>query len=119
MTTLKEMDFVERRNTAAAAKKQLVERMQQAPKHNDPAVIAKRAERADAKATNARQRTERDRLKREAEIQQKSQDDARAIELANAAKAEAEGAAKRSATEKAEQKAERDRRYAARKTRKR
>jgi hypothetical protein len=43
---VKEIDFAERRNAATAAKKKLIEKMQQAPKANDPAVIATRAERA-------------------------------------------------------------------------
>lgn len=115
----KEIDFMERRNTAAAAKKQLVDKLQQAPKLDDPALLASRAERASIKAVNALQRAERAKVKREAEVRQKAEDDARALAAAAAAQAELDAAVERSAKEKAEQKAERDRRYAARKDRSR
>jgi hypothetical protein len=114
---MKEIDFVERRNAASAARKQLVEKMQRAPKPDDPSVIASRAEKAAVKAANAAQRSERLRLKEEADVRQKAEDDARRLAEAIAARAELDAAAERSAAEKAEQKAERDRRYAARKNR--
>lgn len=113
------MDFVERRNAAIAAKKQLIEKMQNAPNADDPAVIAIQAERASLKAAHALQRSERVRLKAELDVRQKAEDDAGALAEAIAAKAELDAAAERSTAEKAEQKAERDRRYAARKNRNR
>jgi len=119
MKPAKEMDFVERRNAAVASKKQLVEKMQRAPKSDDPAQIASRAEKASVKAANVLQRAERDRLKREADVRQKAEDAARASAEATAAKVELDAAAERAATEMAERKAERDRRYAARKNRSR
>jgi hypothetical protein len=119
MKAPKEMDFVERRNAASAARRQLVEKMQRAPKANDPLVIASRAERAGLKAANAAQRSERIALKEEADVRQKAEEDARQRAEALAAKAELDATAARSAAEKAEQKAERDRRYAARKNRNR
>ena len=119
MKSPKQADFVERRNAAATAKKQLLEKMQRAPKLDDPALIARRAEKASLKAANAAQRAERDRLKREAEARQKAEEDELALSTANAAKARLEAEAERAAAEQAEQKAERDRRYAARKNRNR
>ena len=116
---MKEIDFAERRNAAAAAKKKLIDKMKLAPKADDPAVVASRAEKARHKAARALERSERQRLKREAELRQKADEDARALAEAMAAQADLDAAAKRSLIEKAEQKAERDRRYAARKARKR
>ena len=116
---MKKIDFVERRATAAAAKKQLIEKMRQAPKSDDPAVIASRAEKARAKVANAVQRAERSRLAHESDVRQKAEDDARAAAEAIAAKAELDAAAERSVAEEAERKTERDRRYAARKIRNR
>ncbi len=113
----KQADFVERRNAAAAAKRQLVEKMQLAPKLDDPELIASRAEKTRLKAANAAQRAERDRLKREEDDRQKAEQDALAVSEASAEKARLEAAEERALTEQAEQKAERDRRYAARKNR--
>ena len=117
--TVKEIDFVERRNAAAASKKRLVEKMQRAPKFDDPALIASRAEKTRLSAANALQRRERDQLRHDADIQQKAEEEAASLAEVQAAKAKVDASAARSATEKAEQKAERDRRYAARKNRSR
>jgi hypothetical protein len=119
MKAEKELDFVERRTAAAAAKKQLIERMQRAPKPDDPAVIAARAEKARVKEANALERAKRGQLVKEANLRQEAENEARAAAEAIAAKAELEAAAERSAMEQAEKKAERDRRYAARKNRNR
>jgi hypothetical protein len=116
---MKEIDFAERRNAATAAKKKLIEKMQLAPKASDPAVIASREEKARRNAAKALERDERQRLKSEAEARQKAEDEARANAEALATQAELDAAAERSLAEKAEQKAERDRRYAARKARNR
>jgi hypothetical protein len=113
---VKEDNFVERRNAALAAKKALIEKSK--AKANDPALLASRAEKASIKASNAVQRAERERLKREEDARKKAEDEARAIADAIAAKARLEEAAEKEAALKAEQKAERDRRYAARKNRK-
>lgn len=115
----KEMDFVERRSAAAAAKKQLVEKMQQAPKPDDPALVASRAEKTRIKEVNALQRAERAKLKHEADVRQKAEDHARTTQAAAMAQAELEAAAERATTDAADQKAERDRRYAARRNRNR
>lgn len=114
---LERIDFAERRNAATTAKKKLIEKMKLAPKADDPKVIARRAAKAALSASNALLRDEGARLKREAGAQQKADDDARALADDIAAKSGLDAAAQRSLTEKAEQKAERDRRYAARKTR--
>lgn len=115
----KQADFVERRNAAATAKKQLLEKMQRAPKLNDPALMARRAEKASLKVANAAQRVERDRLKREADERQKAEQDALALSAASAEQARLEAETERASVEQAQQKAERDRRYAARKNRSR
>ena len=113
----KQADFVERRNAAAAAKTQLLEKMRQAPKLDDPERIARRAEKSKLKAANAAQRAERERMKREADARQQAQEEALALSSAKAETARLEAEAERAAAEQAEQKAERDRRYAARKNR--
>lgn len=114
---MREIDFVERRSAAAGAKKLLIEKMRQAPKYDDPVQVEKRAQKAELKAATALQRSERIRLKLEAEAQKNAEDEARAIEAANAERAQIEAAAARAAEQKEKNKAKRDRRYAARKSR--
>ncbi|MEP7240044.1 MAG: DUF6481 family protein [Devosia sp.] len=85
---MKEIELVERRNAAAAAKRRLVEKMQRAPKFDDPALIASRAEKARVSAASALQRRERGRLKAEVEIQQKAEEEANSLAEAQGASAE-------------------------------
>jgi len=119
MRSLKEADFAERRKSADAAKKQLLEKLKSAPKPDDPEVVARRAEKAAQAAAREAQRAER-RLAKQAELErQKAEEAARVEAEAARAKAEAEAEAERAVALLAEQKAERDRRYAARKGRKR
>ena len=116
--TLKQNDFAERRDAAAAAKKRLIEKMQQAPKHDDPAQVEKRAAKVELKAATALQRTERHRLTQEAEATKQGDEEAAALAAAEAEKAQSAAAAERAMALKEQQKAKRDRRYAARKSRK-
>ena len=64
-------NFAERLKTAAAAKKQLLEKLKSAPKPDDPEVMARRAEKAAAAAAKAADRAERERLKQEAAARQR------------------------------------------------
>ena len=66
--------------------KQLIEKVQRAPRHDDPALPGRRVEKANANAANTSRRGERDRLKREADVRQKAEDDARVLAEASAAK---------------------------------
>lgn len=116
--TVKQIDFAERRDAAAAAKKLLIQKMQQAPKHDDPAQVEKRAAKAELKEANALQRSERNRLKLEADAKKQAEDEALAAAAAEAEKAQLAAAAERAAEQKEREKAKRDRRYAARKSRK-
>lgn len=119
MKNLKEADFAERRKTALAAKLQLLEKHRQAPKPDDPEVIARRAERLALAESREARRREREQAKRE----QAEREALEAAERAAAAEAQAREDAiaheARLVAEAAERKAERDRRYAARKARQR
>lgn len=116
--------FADRLKTAAEAKKKLLERFKTAPKPDDPALVAKRAEREVIAAAREERRAERDRLKREENARQLAEA-AAATEAANAEaraeaearEAEAKNRIARVIADEAERKAERDRRYAARKAR--
>ncbi len=109
----------DRQKAAAAAKLQMLKKFKAAPRPDDPEMIAKRAERvAIAEAREAR-RAERERAKAEAAAREKAEAEAREkAETEARAKAEREEADRLVALE-AERKAERDRRYAARKARNR
>lgn len=119
-------NFADRRQEAAEAKKKLLEKFAKAPKADDPEVAAKRAERAAIAAAREERRAERERLKRE-EQEKKAAEEAARAEAAAAKAAEEErerNASKHAmieqiAADQAAKKAERDRRYAARKARKR
>jgi Family of unknown function (DUF6481) len=114
---VKQIDFAERRDVAAAAKKMLIQKMQQAPKHDDPARVEKRAAKAELKVANALQRSERDRLKLEDDAKRQAEDEALAVATAEEGRAQLAAAAERAAEQKERDKAKRDRRYAARKSR--
>ncbi|RCS22279.1 hypothetical protein DUT91_19695 [Phyllobacterium salinisoli] len=118
--------FAERRKAAAEAKQQLLKKFETAPKPTDPEVVAKQEERKAIAAAREARRAEREQLKRE----ERDRKLAEAEALANAAALEAKAKAEaqeaemsnriaRVVADDAERKAERDRRYAARKARQR
>jgi hypothetical protein len=127
----REKDFSERRTAAVEAKKALLERFKAKPAADDPAVIAKQQERQailaarairekekekarqEKLAREAAERAERERL---AEIARKEAEELARIEAEARAAEELERVA-RQLNEEAEQKAKRDARYAARKSR--
>jgi hypothetical protein len=88
MSATNQPDFVERRNTAATAKKHLLNKVQESLKLDFPEAIASRAERASHAVANAARRDERVRTKREATARQKIDDEARALAESAAAQAE-------------------------------
>src|SRR5262245_29337283 len=113
----KDQNRQERLERAAKAKQQILEKFRARPAADDPAVLARLAERkAIAEAREAREQERAERKRKEAEERAQRE----AIE-----KAEREARERREAVEKvirdaadaAERKAERDRRYAARKAR--
>ena len=120
MSGYKEGKFSDRAATAAAAKKALIEKFKAKPAPDDPAVLARQAERkaiAEARDIRAAER----KVAKEAEAARKlAEDQERLAELARQAEAEAARiaeAARRDEEIKAQRKAERDARYAARKAR--
>lgn len=120
MKNLKELN--ERRAAAIEAKKLLLKKFESAPKADDPEVIAKRAEREAIVAAREARKAERDRLAKLEEERKLAE--AEAIAQAAAAEAEAKAAEAnnriaRVVMDEAERKAERDRRYAARKAKQR
>jgi len=113
--------FTDRAAAAAAAKQALIEKFKTKPAADDPAVLARQAERlAIAEARDIR--TAERRVAKEAEAARKlAEDQERQADLARQAEAEAvrkAEAARRDEEIKAERKAERDAKYAARKARK-
>ena len=109
----------ERRKAAADAKLLLLKKFKAAPKPNDPEMLAKRAEReAIATAREARQ-AERERVKREEAERKKAAAAEREAATAAEREAELKKQADSAVADEAARKAERDRRYAARKARKR
>jgi hypothetical protein len=117
MSRFRGPDFHERQRNAADARKAMVDKFRAAM--TDPALAERRAA-AEAESLIRRARREQARTKRDAERAERA---ARAAELAAIAQLEADEAAARAAAEaderdaalKAEQKAARDARYAARK----
>ncbi len=115
-------NFKDRATAADEARKKLAERFKQAPKPDDPRILALAAERkAIAEARDVRQ-AERARVKAEEEARKAEEAKLRAVEEARAA----EDARRKAIEERAkqlqiaaEQKAARDARYAARKAKKR
>jgi hypothetical protein len=107
--------FAERQSSAAEAKQKLLEQFKSASKPDDPKRLAKRAEReAIAAARKVRQEANAKKL-----IQEKAEAAARALVEAAEREAELQRQADQAIAEEAERKAERDRRYAARKNQKR
>lgn len=116
-------NFADRQKTAAAAKQELLKKFKSAPAPDSPEMIAKRAERvAVAEAREARH-AERARLKKEeterkaAEAKAKAEAEALAKAEEEAAKPTVANLAKKFIATEEERKAERDRKYAARKAR--
>lgn len=116
--------FADRRKAAAEAKQQLLKKFASAPKADDPELAAKLAERQANAAARELRRAEKDRLKQEENERQLAE--AAALTAAADAEARAEAEQREEAarnriarvvSDEAERKAERDRRYAARKAR--
>lgn len=116
--------FAERRKTAADAKRELLAKFVSAPKPGDPAMQERRAAREAISAAREVRRAERDALKA-AENERILME---AVALTTAAEADEKAAAEarqleinnrisRVVADEAARKAERDRRYAARKAR--
>ena len=117
MREYKDQNRLERLERAAKARQEILDKFRSRPSADDPAVVARTAERkAIAQAREAREKERDERKRKEAEERAQRE----AIE-----KAEREARERREAVEKvirdaaeaAERKAERDRRYAARKAR--
>ena len=133
MAIYKEKDIFERRNAANDAKKALLERFKAKPAADDPAVLARQAERkaileAREKRAIEKEKLRQEKLAREAAEKAAREAEAEAARLAAEEAAQAEAKAKeaeeverisRLLGDEAERKAKRDARYAARKSRKR
>jgi len=127
----REKDIFERRNAANEAKKALLERFKAKPAADDPAVLAKQAERKAILAAREIREAEKARLKQEKlarEAAEKAEREAAAEAARIAAEEVAQAEAKireaeenerisRLLSDEAERKAKRDARYAARKAR--
>lgn len=131
MAIYREKDVFERRNAANEAKQALLARFKARPSDDDPAVIARKAERqaileAREKRNIEKEKLRQERLAREAEerrIREAAEEAAR-IEAEERAQAEAKAREaeeneriSRVLADEAERKAKRDARYAARKAR--
>jgi Family of unknown function (DUF6481) len=127
----REKDIFERRNAANEAKKALLERFKAKPAADDPAVLARQAERKAILEARAVREAEKARLKQERLAREAAEKAAREA-AAEAARLEAEEKAREEAAlrdaeeneriarvlaDEAERKAKRDARYAARKSR--
>ena len=131
MAIYREKDIFERRNAANEAKKALLERFKAKPAADDPAVLAKQAERKAILAAREIREAEKARLKQE-KLAREAAEKAEREAAAEAARIAAEEAAQAEAkireaeenerisrllSDEAERKAKRDARYAARKAR--
>lgn len=124
MAIHKERNFADRRQAADEAKKALLEKFKARPAADDPAVLARAAERkavAEAREQREAERREQKRLNEEREARE-SAERAAATEAAARAEAEARAQAEQDAVarllaDEADRKAKRDARYAARKAR--
>jgi hypothetical protein len=113
MSGFREPGFAERQKAAQQAKKDLLNKFRAQPGHDDPGVAARRAERETLAARKAEAKVARDAAKAD---EKRRADEAAALEAARLAQ-EQEAAAARLLALEAEQKAKRDARYAARKSR--
>lgn len=131
MAIYREKDIFERRNAANKAKKALLERFKAKPAADDPAVLARQAERKAILEARAIREAEKARLKQE-RLAREAAEKAEREAAAEAARLEAEAKAREEAAlreaeendrisrllaDEAERKAKRDARYAARKSR--
>lgn len=124
MATYKERNFTDRRQAANDAKKALLEKFKAKPAADDPAVLARQAERKAAAEARERRETERREEKR-LKAEQEAREIAERAEAAEAAaRADAEAREQnekdlvaRLLADEADRKAKRDARYAARKAR--
>ncbi|MBZ9920033.1 hypothetical protein FJ937_06145 [Mesorhizobium sp. B2-4-4] len=131
MAIYREKDIFERRNAANEAKKVLLERFKSKPAADDPAVLARQAERKAILAAREIREAEKARLKQE-RLAREAIEKAEREAAAEAARIAAEEAAQAEArireaeeaeriarllADEAERKAKRDARYAARKAR--
>ena len=131
MAIYRDNDIFERRNAANEAKKALLERFKAKPAADDPAVLARQAERKAILEARAVREAEKARLKQERLAREAAEKAAREA-AAEAARLEAEEKAREEAAlrdaeeneriarvlaDEAERKAKRDARYAARKSR--
>jgi len=117
---LKGSTFTDRRDEAAAAKRALVERFKARPPADDPAVLARAAERQAIAEAREKRAAERALVKAAQDEKRKAEEEAKmAAEAQAAAEAEARLAeqAARDEAIRAERKAARDAKYAARKAR--
>lgn len=131
MAIYREKDFSERRNAANEARKALLERFKAKPAADDPAVLARQAERKAILEARAIREAEKQKQKQERLAREAAEKAAReAAEEAARLEAEAKAAAEakireaeeneriaRVLADEAERKAKRDARYAARKSR--
>ena len=131
MAIYREKDIFERRNAANEAKRALLERFKSKPAADDPAVLARQAERKAILEARAIREAEKARLKQE-KLAREAAEKAEREAAAEAARIAAEEAAAAEAkirdaeenerisrllADEAERKAKRDARYAARKAR--
>jgi hypothetical protein len=120
LKNLKELS--ERRAAAAQAKEQLLKKFGAAPKSSDPDMVDRRAKRVAVAAAREARRAERERSVQENLARQTAEAEAiarAASAEADAREADARNRIARVLTDEAERKAERDRRYAARKAKQR
>ena len=131
MAIYREKDIFERRNAANEAKKALLERFKAKPADDDPAVLARKAERQAILEARAIREAEKARLRQE-RLEREAKERAEREAIAEAARLAAEQAAAEEAklketeeneriarllADEAARKAKRDARYAARKQR--
>ncbi|MGE5513106.1 MAG: DUF6481 family protein [Bacteroidota bacterium] len=117
MRDFKEQKLDERMRRAAEAKRQILEKFRSRPADDDPAVLERRAKRAEIAAARAAREAERKRIKEEQAAAKAAQEAVEKAARIEREKREAIERVIREAAEAAERKAERDRRYAARKAR--
>jgi hypothetical protein len=112
MSGFKEPDFADRQKAAQQARQELLNKFRAQPGPDDPRIKQRQAEREEAAAARALAKEARETLKAE---QKRKQEQAAAEAAAQLAREKLEVASRQAALE-IEQKAKRDARYAARKT---
>lgn len=113
MSGFKEPSFADRQKAAMEARKNILNKFKAQPGPDDPAVMARAAERGAQAIARGKAKEERDVAK--AELKRLEEEEA--VAAAAAAAREAKEAAAREVALEAERKAARDARYAARKKR--